>query len=484
MREGGVFETVKIRLAREKDISAIKQLADDNRSALGFVLRSRFLKRLDQREIIVCIQDSAIRGFVSFHHRRDGWTTIHELCVAEGFRGMGLGRALVQAVEKQAQAIGQKGIRLKCPLELPANGFYARLGFTRVAIEEGKHRPLAVWEKQLDRGTRERIVIHPQFFMTLTNYPKEVRDVVRLWDETGDERNPFEQVIFTPLFSSPATITLIRQLKYERGSIVMFDSGGYQVQMGRVAYEELFERLLHFYRDNDWADWYVLPDHVPHSTDSDREVEFKVRESIDFARLFLRMMPEGFKEKAIGVVHGRTEEQVRRCVKAYAEMGVRYIGFGSFGTSGPSGAVNLVSKRSLQLLSLVQTLARECGLRLHIFGIGSPSHLIRLASAGIVPTSFDSAGWWKAGGFGKVFFPVGRQLHITRIDGYKATQRSIEREKQRTKHGCPFCENVSRLRRCRVLRVMHNLVVMLETVERIDYYEGKDTISHPTKYNT
>jgi len=137
--------------------------------------------------------------------------------------------------------------------------------------------------------------------------------------------------------------------------------------MGKASYEELFDRLLHFYRENNWADWYVLPDHVLRSTDSDREVEFKVRESIDFARLFVRMMPDDFVAKAVGVVHGRTEDQVRRCIEAYAEMGIRYIGFGSFGTSGPNGTINLVSQRSLKLLRLVQAIAHEVGLRLHLF---------------------------------------------------------------------------------------------------------------------
>lgn len=158
---------------------------------------------------------------------------------------------------------------------------------------------------------------------------------------------------------------------------MIFDSGGYQVQRGKVSYEELFDRLRRFYIENDWADWYVLPDHVPRSADSDHEVEFKVRETLDFARLFVRAMPDDFAAKALGVVHGRTEEQVRRCVQVYADMGVRYLGFGSFGTSGPNGTVNMVSQKSLRLLRLTQMLAREHGLRLHIFGIGSPGHLIR-----------------------------------------------------------------------------------------------------------
>lgn len=456
---------VNVRRAEEKDIEAIKQIADSNRNALGFVIRSSLVERILHRGLLVCECEEGITGFISYRHRRDGWTIIYDLCVKEGYREKGLGRTLVEAIEEEALRFGQVGIRLKCPVDLPANGFYARLGFARIGLENGKRRQLAVWEKKLTSTPQKKESF--LFFVSLTYHAKGIKDIIRLWDESGDRRNPFKRIIFTPLFSPQETIALIRELKEKRGSIVMFDSGGYQVQMGKATYEELFDRLLQFYRQNNWADWYVLPDHVPNSSDRDDEVEFKIRESIDFARLFLRQMPEKFVEKVVGVVHGRTEEQVRRCVEAYADMGVRYIGFGSFGTSGPNGTVNLISQRSIRLLRLVQALANEYGLRLHIFGIGSPTHLIRLADAGIAPTSFDSAGWWKAGGFGKVFFPNGRQLHVTRVAGYRATSLGIQQEKERTQHKCPFCTSILRLRQDRIMRVMHNLAAMLDTVEEV-----------------
>lgn len=459
---------VSVRWAEEKNIHAVKRLADDNRSALGFVVWASLEERMRNRGLLVCEHGDKLVGFVSFRHRNDGWTTIYDVCVEKEFRGKGLGRALVEAVEEDALRIGQRGIRLKCPVDLPANGFYARLGFTRIGLDNGKRRPLVVWEKILTSTIQERKPFSTfSFFITLTSHANEIRKIIHLWDESGDKRNPFKQIIFTPLFSPRATITLIRELKEKYRSVVIFDSGGYQVQMGKVTYEELFDCLLRFYRENNWADWYVLPDHVPCSSDSDAEVEFKVRESIDFARLFLRRMSDEFKKKAVGVVHGRTIEQVRWCVEAYANMGVGYLGFGSFGTSGPNGAVNLISQRSLNLLRFVQSLAYEHGLHLHIFGIGSPSHLIRIVDASITPTSFDSAGWWKAAGFGNIFFPSGRQLHITAMPNYKSTLAGIEQEKRRSGHECAFCSNPKLLRRDRMKRIMHNLTAMIDTVEQM-----------------
>jgi N-acetylglutamate synthase-like GNAT family acetyltransferase len=458
--------SMQVRWAQEKDVEAVKRLTDENRGAFGFVVRASLEERVRKGGLLVAEQQRALVGFVSFHHRRDGWTTIHELCTRAENRKRGVGRALVQQVEQEALHKRQNGVRLKCPLDLPANGFYARLGFTRVGIEEGKRRPLAIWEKQLPQSARPDAHA-PNFFLTLTHNASEIRQILRLWRDSADPRNPFAHVIFTPLFSRPSAINLIRHMKEEQGSVIMFDSGGYQVQMGKASYEELFDRLLRFYRENSWADWYVLPDHVPCSTDSEREVEFKVRDSIDFARLFIRMMPDDFVAKAVGVVHGRTANQVRRCIDAYAEMGIRYVGFGSFGTSGPNGTINLISQHSLRLLRLVQTLTHEHGTRVHIFGIGSPSHLIRLAEANITPASLDSAGWWKAGGFGDVFFSDGSRLSVSRTVSKNGTVKGIEQHRRRTVHSCQFCEQPRDLKRHRMMRVMHNLTVLLETVERL-----------------
>ncbi len=191
----------------------VKAMADANRHALGFV-RNAMLKEWQHRgELLVCEEEvGSITGFISYHHRRDGWTTIHAVCVAEPFRKRGQGSALIAAVVQQAQLRGQQGIRLKCPVDVPANGFYARLGFVRARMETGKRRPLVVWEKRLTPKVSSGC---PLFFLSLTHSPSEIRRLIHLWDESGDGRDPFARVIFTPLFSSSSTLTLMRQLKEE-----------------------------------------------------------------------------------------------------------------------------------------------------------------------------------------------------------------------------------------------------------------------------
>ncbi len=463
----GIFMTaIKIQPACLEDISLIKHIADQNRLALGFVIWASLEEKIARQALLVVKEREKTVGFVSFHHRRDGWTVIHEICVSSKHRGQGIGQKLVEAVQEQAFKKQQRGLRLKCPIDLPANKFYDKLGFVRVSIESGKRRPLAVWEKVLPRHAS---IKRPHFFLTLSGRAGEIRKILHLWEEGGDVRQPFSHIIFTPLFTSLSTISLIRDIKERLGSVVMFDSGGYQVQMGKVAYEELVFRLMQFYQKHTWANWYVLPDHVPHSRDTILEVEFKVRETLDFARLFLRRMPLDFYQKAIGVVHGRTPEQIARCIEAYAEMGLTYVGFGSFSTSGPKNSVNHLSKHNIELLRLLQMLAYQKGMRVHVFGIGSPSHLTRLAESGVLPTSLDSAGWWKAGGYGNVFFPMGSQLQITVAATPNATRSGIEYQKSQSGHECLFCGDIRLLRKSRTNRILHNLTAMLDTMERLNW---------------
>ena len=70
----------------------------------------------------------------------------------------------------------------------------------------------------------------------------------------------------------------------------MFDSGGYQVQMGKISYGELCKRLREIYERETWADFYVLPDNVPTSQDADFEVEQKVKETLAMGELLMRCL--------------------------------------------------------------------------------------------------------------------------------------------------------------------------------------------------
>mgnify|MGYP000328605130 CR=1 FL=1 len=435
-----------IALAQPSDLSDIKNIADLCRYELGFTSVSVLEQAILRNEVIVARAGNNIAGFVYFRITRRGYCTIASIAVHPEHRGRGIGTAMLHHVARISKSVGVDRLRLKCPAGLLANKFYARRGFRQVDIEPGKKRPLVIWERNID---------DPIFFLSLTHH--QINSLIQAWNASGEYRNPFTHIIVSPLFARPGTLHLIRKIK-DDGATVIFDSGGYQVQVGKIRYEDLVTRLLSIYKDNTWADWYVLPDYPPLSTDTDMAIQEKVRLTLNGATQFIDHMPEWFQAKSVGVIHGRTEEQVLLCLEEYKKKGVRYVGFGSFETTGPKGSINRISPRTLSALRYISD---QRDIYLHLFGIGGPGSIKRLGSAGIIPTSFDSVGWWKAAAYGNIFFPRIPQIHITAIPESLAIA-IIHKEKERTGHKCAFCADVKALYRSKEHRTLHNLAVMMD----------------------
>ncbi len=293
-----------------------------------------------------------------------------------------------------------------------------------------------------------------------------LRKLLQLWDASGDKRNPFANVLITPLFAGSSTIELVRkELKEKRGSEVYFDSGGYYAQQGKIDFTDMYCRLRDYYKDNPWADWYVLPDHVPTSRDSLEEVERKVLETITSARLFYNEMPPYIQEKALPVVHGHTLAQVNLCLETYRDLGVTYVGFGSFNTGGKTNSINIADRRSAEMLLYVVQQLRNENIRVHTFGVSTPPVVYAFSKIGIY--SFDSMAWLRSAGYGKVFLPFTRAYNVSHrsIRNSALTQEEFSELRLQTGHWCPFCESFETLRESRLYRALHNLSVLLEMAE-------------------
>lgn len=122
-----------IRNATLDDINHIKQIADKNKTELGFVLRPALVEAARREELLY----HPSGAFCHWHRRRDGISVIYEICVSKELRRKGLGREMVQSLPLP--------IRLKCPVDNHANGFYQHLRFELVATEPGKKRALNIW---------------------------------------------------------------------------------------------------------------------------------------------------------------------------------------------------------------------------------------------------------------------------------------------------------------------------------------------------
>ena len=126
-----------VRVACSEDLSVIKEIADANKEEIGFILRAIFEASIKSDEVFVACKDTNVVGFVRWHRRRDGWSTVYEICVRRDFRREGAARLLLRHVPKP--------IRLKCPEDNASNTFYEHLGSAFVGKERGKKKVLNIW---------------------------------------------------------------------------------------------------------------------------------------------------------------------------------------------------------------------------------------------------------------------------------------------------------------------------------------------------
>ncbi len=137
-----------IRKGQPDDLSAIKAIADANRSELSFLLRDKVKEALEDRRVFVAMtRTDEIIGFLIYRHRQiDAQTTLSDICVVQGWRRRGVGRSLIEALKLECIQLKRQFIQLKCPQKLPANLFYERFGFNRTRVEAGRVRKLNVWQ--------------------------------------------------------------------------------------------------------------------------------------------------------------------------------------------------------------------------------------------------------------------------------------------------------------------------------------------------
>ena len=308
------------------------------------------------------------------------------------------------------------------------------------------------------------------FVASLTVCPSDIRKIRRHLSSTKTPFDPLRNILITPLFASRESLKLAEQMSSE-GTNVFFDSGGYYVQIGRLRYEELYIPLMKNYKENRWASVYTLPDHVPLSQDNPSVVEQKVRDTVTFSTFFFQEMPDELKHRAMPVVQGHTYAQIDACLEAYIKLGVRRIGFGSFGTVGAVSEVNVATQSAVELAKYVIEVAHSHGIKVHTFGSGVPALVAMLK--GIRADSFDSSSWQKSAGFGQVFLPFMRAYNISYKSAVSELQKGItfeqfEEWRKLTGHRCYFCDSLMELHQHKMYRAIHNLLVIAETVHMVN----------------
>lgn len=140
---------LRVRKPVDADLPLIKKLADDHRRELGFVRTDALRNSLRRGWLLVAEAEGGISGFVHWWARRDGTIVVYNIVVDTPVRRLGLGSRLLRAVVDWAEGHDSLAVQLKCPVDLPANEFYAQTGFRLYSQDAGKRRALNCWRMDL-----------------------------------------------------------------------------------------------------------------------------------------------------------------------------------------------------------------------------------------------------------------------------------------------------------------------------------------------
>lgn len=136
--------TFTVRKAEEADVAALvplfaAYLSFYERPAPLKDIRAFLAERLQHREAVILLleQQGKMLGFALLYpffaslQLRPAWL-LHDMYVDSSVRRQGVGKTLLQAVRKQAEASGACGVQLETAhSNIAAQGLYEQLGFVR-----------------------------------------------------------------------------------------------------------------------------------------------------------------------------------------------------------------------------------------------------------------------------------------------------------------------------------------------------------------
>ena len=275
---------------------------------------------------------------------------------------------------------------------------------------------------------------------------------------TPEAPKPFRNVLMTTIdYSTKTRAKALNELHHYRSNLlvenVTFDSGGFQMlRRPEFTIKRLIDENLHIYKEYDWADTYIMPDHPPSPGDSDRVAQAKWLQTVGATRFLFEKLPSKVQERSMPVFHVRNPEDIIHQWAHYKDI----IEISKKACYAIPGARKRLDIKNARLIKRLSDVLPE-GTKLHSLGIASPPAIYCMYRLGV--HSYDAISPRLGGANGSLQFPYSSVDFTSKRLDKSISIDQLEQIKKESGHRCPFCDRPQHLLDKFRYRVLHNLII-------------------------
>ena len=275
---------------------------------------------------------------------------------------------------------------------------------------------------------------------------------------TPQPPKPFRNVLMTTIdYSTKTRAKALNELHHYRNNSfvenVTFDSGGFQMlRRPEFTIKRLIEENLHIYKEYDWADSYIMPDHPPSPGDCDESAEDKWLQTVGATKFMFEKLPSKLQERSMPVFHVRTPADIINQFAHYKHI----IQTSKKACYAIPGARKRLDIKNGTLIKKLRDILPE-GTKLHALGIASPPAIYCMYKLGI--DSYDAISPRLGAANGSLQFPYSNVDFTSKRLDKSISIDQLQVLKKGSGHRCPFCDRPQDLLDKFRYRVLHNLIV-------------------------